>query len=53
MAEYCFFDKVISDGVGRIHFVRLEDGYLMDCGTGLDAEKRARTVAGKLNKAEE
>lgn len=47
----CFRETVNDQGAGRVWFVMLADGFLLDCGHGLYCEQRARTLASIINAA--
>jgi len=45
----CRNARVTDMGPGFIYYVRLTDGYLIECGCDPDAEKRAEKVAHAIN----
>jgi hypothetical protein len=48
-AEICTMDKVNDAGAGTVTYVRLPDGYLLDCGVSGDSAKRAEFVRDAIN----
>jgi hypothetical protein len=48
-AAVCRSDIVNDQGGGTIWFVRLPDGYLLDCGCSYQSEERAADLARRLN----
>jgi len=49
LATVCRREVVNADGAGTIWYVRLYDGYLIDCGYGYGADARAADIARRLN----
>jgi hypothetical protein len=48
-AETCQVTKVNDAGAGTVHYVRLPDGYLLDCGCGGNSQERAEVVRDAIN----
>lgn len=48
-AEVCHIEKINDQGAGTVHYVRLPDGYLLDCGSASVSIERAETVAALVN----
>jgi len=44
----CFRDAVTEAGRGKVWFVMMDDGYLVDCGTGPKGEARSRLICAAL-----
>ena len=40
-----------DQGGATVHMVLLSDGFLLDCGAGLYAERRAKILASMINEA--
>jgi hypothetical protein len=50
MDRICKVQHRADCGVGTVWFVRLDDGYLLDCGAeGFPSEDRARKIAAALD----
>ncbi|WP_439392572.1 hypothetical protein ACRQ5Q_24430 [Bradyrhizobium sp. PMVTL-01] len=50
-AEICFVEKVNDQGAGAIQYVRMPDGYLVDCGYGPNSVERADFIRDAVNAA--
>lgn len=48
-AKVCRFERGGSEGGATFWFVRLPDGYLVDCGFGPGSEDRAKKLAMAVN----
>lgn len=50
-AETCWMEKINESGSGVVYYVRLPDGYMIDCGSGPVGGKRADFVRDAVNVA--
>lgn len=50
-AAVCRREIVNGEGAGTVWFVRLPDGYLLDCGYGYKADERAAEIARRFNQS--
>jgi hypothetical protein len=48
-AAVCRREIVNGDGAGTVWFVRLPDGYLLDCGYGYKADERAAEITRRFS----
>jgi hypothetical protein len=48
-AELCRMEKINDAGAGMVYYVKLPDGYLIDCGSSRGSSERAEAIVGLVN----